>query len=549
MTTKGTHRLLERQLRRLASNGGSIPPGMEEFIESVNRAYTSFDVDRGILERALELSSEDFSELSAQLRSIFSTIPDLYLWVDAQGTISEVKLCTQKHSPFSGRPPLLGNPLANLLSDETAVDFLSTLQKALSTMQIRGFEYTTRCGDSNLHFEIRIVPVVNRDTLVIFQDVTEKRKEDALRERQSKLDSIGILAGGIAHDFNNILTVISGNVSLSLLDVEEDSEEADVLTEIDQSVLRARQLTRQLLTFSKGGSPVRESASIEVLIRESVQFALRGSNVRSEILIEDALWPVLIDPGQINQVLNNLVINANQAMQKGGLLRVAASNVESSQSVKLLVQDQGHGIDPAQLGKIFAPYFTTKSEGNGLGLASSHAIISKHGGSISVTSTVGEGTTFEVLLPRAYEVPEEKAELVLSSKLGKGRVLLLDDDKPICNLASRMLRKLGYHCVVVHDGRKAVTLYQYAMRTGAAFHGLIMDLTIPGGMGGQEALSRIHDFDPNARAIASSGYSNAPVLSCYEEHGFIGILPKPYTIQQLSLAVAQLLPASLTAKS
>lgn len=534
------HPLLKRQLRRLAVDQEELPSSFSNFVQAIDKAYESYEDDRAMLERTLQTSSEEIITIYDRLQTIFATIPDLYLWVDQFAVITEVKACTQEQHPFGGQRPEVGASLKALLADDASEVFQLVLKESQASHEVQSFEYRTEYGNQTSNFEVRVVPTAKKQTLVIFQDITTRKREESLRIQQSKLDSVGLLAGGIAHDFNNILTVISGGVSISLLDVEQDSEAAEILDDIESSVHRARQLTQQLLTFSKGGSPVRESASIADLIHESMQFALRGSNVRSEVSIADDLWPVLIDSGQINQVLNNLVINADQAMKRGGLLLVTAQNCDMTNEVRLTFSDEGEGIPAEFLDRIFDPYFTTKSEGNGLGLASSHAIIRKHGGSLNVHSVVGKGTTFVISLPRSTDIPPPPPLLHSEPTRGKGRILVMDDEAPIRTLARRMLQRLGYQCVTAAGGSEAIKIYKHELLSGRKFQGIIMDLTIPGGLGGKEALETIRKFDPNVCAIASSGYSNAPVLSEFQSHGFVGILPKPYNIRELSSALENL---------
>ena len=378
----------------------------------------------------------------------------------------------------------------------------------------------------------------------IFRDVTErKRMEEELLNIQ-KFESMGVFAGGIAHDLNNLLTGVMGNISLArgstnLVDKDER------LAEAERESMRIRGLTQQLLTFSKGGTPILSTTAVGGLLRDSTTFALRGSNVRCEFAIPDDLWAVEIDEGQINQVVNNLMINAKQAMPEGGAISVRCENIvlDSGRSlpldagayIKISVADQGIGITPEHLQKIFDPFFTTKQEGSGLGLATSYSIIQKHNGHISVESQIGVGTAFHIYLPASPKqaaVVKEKVEKQLTR--GEGKVLVMDDEEHLRNLANGVLGSLGYKVTTATDGEETIELYEAAMGAGDPFDAVIMDLTIPGGMGGKDAIKKLAKIDPGVKAIVSSGYSTDPVMTDFREYGFSGVIAKPYRISELS---------------
>jgi PAS domain S-box-containing protein len=370
---------------------------------------------------------------------------------------------------------------------------------------------------------------------------SRKQAEDELI-KATKLESLGVLAGGIAHDFNNILTAILGNISLAKASATADATLTTRLTETENATLRARDLTQQLLTFSKGGTPVKKTAAAGELIRETAGFVLRGSKTLCKLEIPEDLMPVEIDAGQITQVLHNLIINADQAMPEGGSIEITAQNAENPEVVpplkkgkyvQITVKDTGIGIPPDNIQKIFDPYFTTKKSGSGLGLATSYSIIKKHGGQIAVESDVGKGTKFILYLPASRKKIPAKAATGQCSLFSKGKVLLLDDEDIVRDVVGNMLTTLGYDVVSAKDCYETIDFYKGSLNTGERFDAVIMDLTIPGGMGGKEAIVKLREIDPEVRAIVSSGYSNDPIMADFKRYGFNGVIAKPFQLQEL----------------
>jgi signal transduction histidine kinase/ActR/RegA family two-component response regulator len=383
------------------------------------------------------------------------------------------------------------------------------------------------------------------------REIVERQRVEEELLKMAKLESIGILAGGIAHDFNNILTAIQGNISLAKLASKPRDKVFEWLGEAEKASTRARDLTQQLLTFSRGGEPVKKASHIASIVRDSCEFALRGSSVRCEFSIPEHVWTVNADEGQISQVISNLVINAHQAMPQGGVIDVRVDHSEvgpehglqipAGDYVRISIEDHGCGIPEEHLSKIFDPYFTTKEKGSGLGLATSYSIIRKHEGLIAVASTPGFGTTFDVYLPRSFDevtmTDRSKRKLVT----GSAKILLMDDEQTIAELAKEILSMLGYSVDVANEGSEAVELYRKAWKTSDLYDLLILDLTVPGGMGGKEVIEILGKSYPKIRAIVSSGYSNDPIMANHRKHGFTGVVSKPYTVQELSAAVTQAL--------
>jgi len=405
-------------------------------------------------------------------------------------------------------------------------------------------------------FEVTIDPILSVEgnyegALQVITDITERKQTEKEKkqleghlQQAQKMEAIGNLAGGIAHDFNNMLGVIMGNISYSLSQVNGDKDLFKTLSDAQEGAKQAQQLTHQLLTFSKGGEPIKKITNVNKLLEESATLMSRGSKSICEFDLSDDLWPAEVDTGQLNQVFNNLCINAIQAMPDGGILHVTTKNLklkdggsiplQAGSYILIRLSDTGTGIPEKFLVKIFDPFFTTKNTGTGLGLATTFSIIKRHGGHISVSSVVGEKTAFDIYLPadrvNVVEVDDKKE----STHIGSGKILIMDDQEPILEIAERMLKFAGYETVTVTDGSQAVALYKEAMENEKPYDLVILDLTVPGGMGGADTMPKLLALDENVKAVVSSGYSNDPIMARYQDYGFCGIIPKPYTLSDLS---------------
>ncbi|MHC1725622.1 MAG: PAS domain S-box protein [Syntrophobacteraceae bacterium] len=541
---KGIEEKFERRLRHKDGHAiwtlvSAVP--IFDDVHEVTGGFAMFiDItDRKQAETATAESREKFEAL-------FQFAPEAIFLEKTSGEIID---CNKAAEEMTGYPreQLVGMSIAQLIPEEIA----ATLPEISRELNVNG-EYSMESMNVRKNGEvfpaqvsIKLMELNGEETLiVIVRDLSERKRMESELLRVQKLESLGVLAGGIAHDFNNILTAVVGNISLARMYAKDDAKVIRRLEEAENASMRARDLTFQLLTFSRGGTPIKEVVSLAEIVRQTSEFVMRGANAGCCFDLPEDLWQVEADPGQISQVMNNIVINAIQAMPDGGIIKIMARNMEAGQDlhlpispgryVRISVEDSGIGISKEHIPKIFDPYFTTKQDGSGLGLASSYAIVHKHGGYIAVESEPGAGTAFEVYLPAADVVirptgPEEKR---LPGK--SGRVLIVDDEKLILDVAGAMLTQLGCEVAFATEGSSAIDMYKEARSQGKPFDAVILDLTIPGGLGGKETIRYLLEIDPDVRAIVSSGYSNDPVMANFEEYGFRGFVSKPYRISDLS---------------
>ncbi len=410
-----------------------------------------------------------------------------------------------------------------------------------------------RKNDQHRNVELSSAPIHDERKRIIgyvlvFRDITEQLKLENEAQKVQKLEAIGLLAGGIAHDFNNILAVMLANVDMAKLSLEQEYPVEDRLDNIENAIERAAKLTKQLLTFSKGGTPVKETGCMRSLIEESVSFILSGSKVECKFEIDEDLQMAEIDVGQINQALNNVLLNAAQAMDESGTIAVKAKNIDLKEGeisslpegkyIEVNVIDEGTGISQENLSRVFDPYFSTKPGGSGLGITTAYAVVKKHGGWMDIISRVGKGTTVKILLPATIKkLKKDRKEPTYKIVKGSGKILFMDDEKNITHAVEGFLKGIGYSVTIASNGKEAITHYKKVLETDEPYDLVILDLTIPGKMGGKEVLKNLLESDPNVRAIATSGYSNDPVMAEYKEYGFHGILPKPFRMSELSRIV------------
>ena len=546
------------------SDGSTFP--VEFFIQriGISREFAYFAHLSDISERCR--MEEELRRERNFIASVLEVLPSLVIVYNKDGKIIEFNRACEDLSGYHD-DEVRGKSLATLfLPPEIRDEVFQQGWLAVATEKEQlplqtEHEWLTRTGERRL---ITWTNTANFDTQGEFLfgiasglDITEQRAAERELRKKEKLESISLLAGGIAHDFNNILTALIGNLSLARAEAKKDKSLENRLEEAEKASLRARNLARQLLNFVKEGSPLQTTVGLSKLIRETVQFTLRGSNVRADFKLPENLAPVKVDPGQISQIFENLTINAVQAMPEGGIITISGKDLTpesiperddiptplAAKYVAISFTDSGSGMEPGVMKRIFQPYFTTKSRGTGLGLTTCYSIAKNHLGLLTVSSQLGLGTTFILYLPASTEKIENSGEELVEKPLssGSGKILVVDDEKPILLLLEETLTSFGYQYAGASDGPAGVKAYEKAHAKGEPFDLVIMDLTIPGEMSGLQAMARIHEIDPKAKGIISTGYSQSEIMRDYTKHGFQGAIAKPYNIQELLTAIQKIL--------
>jgi PAS domain S-box-containing protein len=494
---------------------------------------------------------QKLKESEIKYRKLFDNAPDAISLLDSKGYIVD---CNSTYLKLTGYP-------FDEVYKTHVTEFLTA--EGVDIFEQR-FPLLKESGKEEIEVDIvhktgRIIPVW-RKCIGIFdeednftgailhtRDLTLLKRNEIELMKAQKLESLGILAGGIAHDFNNILTAILGNISLAEFELRDEKIKS-LLLSAEKAATRAKSLTKQLLLFSKGGTISKKPVSVEELLREYATFALRGTKAKCIFLFPRELWSVELDAGQFSQVINNLMINAVQAMPNGGEIIITGENKVSDRSelpnlitgnyVKISIKDQGLGIDRKDFQKIFSPYYTTKSHGTGLGLAMSYAIIKNHGGFMTFDSELDKGTIFYIYLPASVKEVKQEISTITNDYSGSGRILVMDDKIMIRQIMKKMLNKLGYESDYVDNGVELIRKYKNSLEIGKKYDIIITDLTIQGGMGGINAMEIILEIDPNVKAIVSSGYSKGDIMTNYKKYGFLGILSKPYTFNELKQVIS-----------
>lgn len=510
------------------------------------------------LEGLVDVRTRELKSLSERLQTIVASLVEGIVAIDANGRVQLLNPRAEALLGVNGGGAL-GQPLRALLRlhndaaevAEGAPEFVDVERILTAPRPVVG---SLQTGEGRrVLVSVTSSPLLSSDesligSVVVLRDIGIEHEVEQQRLRQQKLESLGVLAGGIAHDFNNILMGILGSLSIARARLDSREEVGGILEQAEQACLRARTLTTQLLTFAKGGAPVKRVLSLRGVARDSAELALRGSNARLAFTCAETVAAVEGDEGQLTQVISNLVLNAQQSMPEGGTVFLRLDTVELPEGlgslepgryVRMEVEDAGCGIEPQNLSRIFDPYFTTKPNGNGLGLASVHAIVQRHGGHVAVESEAGRGTRFSVYLPAVEPSSAEPSRPVGREALRARRVLVLDNDEMVRNVVAPMLERLGHVVVAAGTSGEAIRAFESARSQGAPFEVVLVDLTMPGDLGGSAVVERLRVMEGSAKFIVMSGYSVDPLRAESQRLGLVGTLQKPFTIDALAQMLAR----------
>ncbi len=503
------------------------------------------------------LAEQSLAQEKERLQVTLQSIGDAVIATDPKGRITLMNAVAESLTEWP-QHQAIGKPLVNvfkIINEATRLTCDNPFEKVMESGQIVELaNHTVLVSKSGKEYLIADSGSPIRDTrgniigvVLVFRDVSEKRKTENELLKIEKLESLGVLAGGIAHDFNNFLTSIIGNLSLARLELDPNHPILNRMVSMENAAMRAKDLTQQLLTFSKGGKPIKKTTKVVDLIKDAATFAVRGSKSSCRFQFQEDLPLCEIDEGQISQVIHNLVINADQAMPSGGTIDIIGEKIEIPESnafkvaggkyLKITVRDQGIGIRKENLMRIFDPYFSTKQKGSGLGLAVAHSVIENHDGRLVAESTPGAGTKIILYLPASTVAVEKRLEPRPPILQGSGRILIMDDDESILEMATAMISTMGYEVDISHNGDEAIKLFKKAQIEKSPYKAVILDLTIPGGKGGIETIAALREMDNNIKAIVSSGYATDQVISKYKEYGFSKAVQKPYRIEEMAEAL------------
>lgn len=518
----------------------------------------------------MEIESREHQEMilldsEKKYRSLVNSIDDLVFNMDPEGTVLFINPAVQKMTGYA-QDEIIGSNIFDLFNREDIEALINSdrhpggydgaernrfVEKVCVDTELR----MTRKDGTEVWIELRCNPVNDPNGSAlglrgVAHDITRRRQTEEELLRASAIESLGVLAGGIAHDFNNYLTAILGNISLARVSLPRESESCQLLADAERASLMAKNLTQQLLSFSKEGKPVRVSTSLQNLLMDTAYFVLSGSPIKGEFHFPDSIWEASIDRGQIGQLFHNILLNARQSMPECGTISIRAENatieggdlqLAPGDYIRILISDQGCGIPEDVIPKIFDPYFSTKESGNGLGLAISYSIIKKHEGHIQVESKQGQGTMFTVYIPASRKKKGMHENSILKRESPGGKILLMDDEIILQGMGAKLLGHLGYEAVCVSRGGEAVRLFSQAMDEGRPFACVLLDLIIPNGQGAEKTIKELRELDPDVRAIVTSGYVNDPVMREYRKYGFMGALGKPFSLEDLERELTRVL--------
>ena len=557
-------RQLKEQLERLEylnreleqTNEGMIALHSElekknQLLEDKNRQLIKEIEDRRKIEKKLRESEELYRIVVENVHDGIMLLKDKNIIFANKGSEAIFNLPVDR---------LIGKDFSEFISSDGKNFFREALIKGNNNKCVLdGCEFNVLNSDGKLvsiELRIRSVQFKNGNThLLVLRDIRARKMLEEERLKTSKLESIGILAGGIAHDFNNLLTVILGNITLSKIRLGDNHEVVQFLNDAEKASLMAKDLAYKFLTFSSGSPPIQKEEDVRNIISDTARITFSGSNIIPKLKIEDNLWNVYCDITQFQQALANVLINAKESMQNGGVVEIKAENVNissiempvlsSGKYIKITVKDEGCGIPEKNLEKIFDPYFSTKEratqKGMGLGLTITYSIIKNHKGHIDVFSKEGKGTTVVMYFPAVEVLRDGNTDKEVKAKKSNGHMLIMDGEPLVRRSVINMLEALGYSVDLASDGSEAVLLYKKAFERGRPYDLVILDITVPGGIGGREAFLEIKSIDPNAKAIVSSRYSNDPIMAQYKKYGFLGVISKPYKIEELLSVIRKVL--------
>ncbi|MDW7650674.1 MAG: PAS domain S-box protein [Bacillota bacterium] len=534
-------------LEFLAKDGRQIPFEFNAYAMNGKQRGKAIAIGRDITER--RQAEDALRENEERYRKLVEMSPDAIL-LHQYGNVVYANEATARLLDMKNSAALLGLPVMELLHPDLREVAQRRIRNLLETGGINApmEQIMLRRDGSPVHVEVTSsLFMYNGDEAfqVIIRDITQRKEMEQERVKASKLKSIGRFAGSIAHDFNNILTVILGNLSLARFYMGKSEKADNLFREMELAADQARELTQRLLTFARGGQPLKQPTDLRKLLIKAAGQLIEEEKIVCSLRLYEELFTVDADEGLLFQAVSNIVINAAQAMPDGGVITIKAENVlndiphslEDGAYVKITISDRGPGIARENLVNIFEPFFTTKTDSNGLGLATAYSIIRNHAGILTVESNLSKGASFHMYLPAilSSELPEQREDL----NIGHGKILVMDDEPSLRNTVTEILTLLGYDVQTSSNGEEAIRRYHEAKKAGSPFRAVLLDLIVADGMGGQQALEKLREYDPDVRAIVSSGYSNDPVMSNYQAYGFAGCVPKPYGIEKLGQVLSK----------
>ncbi|MHA2000903.1 MAG: ATP-binding protein [Promethearchaeota archaeon] len=577
------YKLMDNYFAEISGNNGKIPLWVTILILGLLGAVALFISISYLLQMQVKLKTEEIKkdyetrimtekELE-QSRSRFNLLvnqaPLGFIEVSPELKIANMNPAAERILGKSEEE--IQNKSINLFCDQEIIQnnqkitLCENFKNCLEKMNfIHGYHNILKNNNNQVNCEFLLIPLLEKEKkinsiFVIMQDITQKIKFEEENLRKQKIESISFLAGGIAHDFNNMLMSLIGNVNLMQLSENLPEDEIENLTEMEKIIQVAKGITQQLLTFSKGGSPIKKPQNILTTLQDSISLTMHGSKSRCILDFHQNLNPICnFDKGQITQVFNNIILNAIQSMPKGGIIKIDLETIkvqelsdleiykenellkENEDYFKISIQDQGIGIPSNLKSKMFQPYFTTKDKGNGLGLVTCYSVIKRHGGHITFSSEEEKGTTFYIFLPVSIEKEDEKNITKKPMDIYSGKVLLMDDERSVRRTIKYLLNKLGFEVDLAINGFEAIEKYKVQLEKNQKYDFVIFDLTIPGSMGGEEAIKTLIQIDPSIKAIVSSGYSNNPIMANHRKYGFVEILPKPFNFEELKKVISKI---------